>query len=203
MSSRVSPKEVVHEDKCAFPVKRHRGEPGHTRDTRTHGSRKRTSHQPSGKKTPGGAGTHIIVPVRYVMYFLSTYYFVLCTVPGYRGKKTPGDTGGSRDHVKNTGTPVKRHRGEPGHTRAVAPAVASVVLTFTRDTHGRTHGTHTGHTRDHTGAHGRTRAHGSHTDEPHKSQPSKPGAEAVLEPGEEFTSKRILDITLRACSCSG
>ena len=60
------------------PVKRHRGEPGHARDTRAHGSHRRTS-QPSkptmqptavrsrptlstGKKTPGGPGRVSVQP---------------------------------------------------------------------------------------------------------------------------------------------
>ena len=36
----------------SVPVKRHRGEPGHTRDTRAHAGKR------TGSKTPGGAGTH-------------------------------------------------------------------------------------------------------------------------------------------------
>ena len=52
----------------SVPVKRHRGEPGHTRDTRdtwAHAGTRITRTNlttihpnPSGKKTPGGAGTH-------------------------------------------------------------------------------------------------------------------------------------------------
>ena len=40
------PLSSSHKEFLQVPVKRHRGEPGHTRDTRAHGSHRRTS-QPS------------------------------------------------------------------------------------------------------------------------------------------------------------
>jgi len=53
------PLRIVDEGRLALPVKRHRGEPGHTRDTRDTRTHKGTqTNLTTGKKTPGGAGTH-------------------------------------------------------------------------------------------------------------------------------------------------
>ena len=61
--------------------------------------------------------------------------------------------------------PVKRHRGEPGHTRDTRDTRAHALLPVKR------YRGEPGHTRDTHGTHGRTRAHGSHR---RTSQPSKP-----------------------------
>ena len=141
-------------ERSLIPVKRHRGEPGHTRDTGQ--TRDTRTAEPHNHPNP----------------------------PMHRGATA---------RRPNTGTgpgvlPVKRHRGEPGHTRDTrntrthkGTQTTQTNLT-TIETHQQSTGKDIGGSRD---THGQT----DHTDEPHK-HPNPP-----THPSDRETTASAADST--------
>ena len=88
------------------PVKRHRGEPGHTRDRHQNLTNQPQNqphpptHAPDHTRTPG----HTRRPTPHHSPASAVVVTVMATAPG-------------RGSSEGVFYPVKRHRGEPGHTR--------------------------------------------------------------------------------------
>ena len=154
----VRDRETVNNLLENYPVKRHRGEPGHTRDTRdtrAHAGTRitrtnlttihpnRSGHKPARK--PHGSHGRTSQPSTQTQR--------------HKPARKPRPTQQPQEQPQARSRPVsvERHRGEPGHKKTPGGA-----------------GTHTGHTGDEeTGHTGARRGHTDHTDEPHN-EPPKP-----------------------------